>query len=87
MERTEREYMEADSILKANTSKPVSDNDGDISNKQKGLSNTPTRHSIPVHEMASKSKKGEGAPETAKSMGTVDPGRPMAESEDRGKRQ
>lgn len=51
------------------------------------MSNTPTRHSIPIHEMADKSKKGEGSPETAKSMGTVDPSRPMAESDDRGKRQ
>ena len=40
------------------------------------MSNTPTRHSIPIHESDEKSKKPEGGPDTAKSMGTVDPSRP-----------
>lgn len=49
---------------------------GEISSKQQGMSNTPTRHSIPIHESNEKSKKPEGGPDTAKSMGTIDPNRP-----------
>ena len=49
---------------------------GDISNKQAGMSNTQTRHSIPIHESDEKSKKPEGGPDTAKAMGTIDPNRP-----------
>jgi len=44
--------------------------------KQRGLSNTPTRHSTQVDEDPEKSKKPEGGPDTAKVMGTVDPNRP-----------
>lgn len=51
-------------------------NSGDISNKQAGMSNTQTRHSIPIHESDEKSKKPEGGPDTAKAMGTIDPNRP-----------
>jgi hypothetical protein len=40
------------------------------------MSNSPTRHSIPIHEHDDKSKKPEGGPDTAKSMGTIDPNRP-----------
>ena len=61
--------------------------DNEMSGKQEGLSNTDTHHSSQVSKQDDKSKKGEGTPETAKSMGTVDPNRPMAESDDRGKRQ
>lgn len=50
---------------------------GEISSKQQGVSNTPTRHSIPIHESNEKSKKPEGGPDSAKSMGTIDPGRPQ----------
>jgi hypothetical protein len=49
---------------------------GDISNKQAGMSNTQTRHSIPIHESNEKSKKSEGGPDTAKTQGTIDPNRP-----------
>jgi hypothetical protein len=49
---------------------------GDISNKQAGMSNTQTRHSIPIHESNEKSKKPEGGPDTAKAQGTIDPNRP-----------
>ncbi|KAI5252264.1 hypothetical protein E4T42_03551 [Aureobasidium subglaciale] len=48
---------------------------GDISTKQAGLSSTPTRHNPEM------SKKGEGAPETAKSQGTVSVGRPTPENQ------
>lgn len=51
------------------------------------MSNTPTRHSTAIHLDPEKSKKGEGVPETAKVMGTVDPSRPQAESPDRGEKQ
>ena len=47
------------------------------SGKQEGLSNTDTKHSTNIADNPEKSKKGEGAPETAKSKGTVDPGRPQ----------
>ena len=47
------------------------------SGKQEGLSNTDTKHSTNIADDPEKSKKGEGAPETAKSKGTVDPGRPQ----------
>ena len=45
------------------------------SGKQEGLSNTDTKHSTDITNDSSKSKKGEGSPETAKSKGTVDPQR------------
>ena len=47
------------------------------SGKQEGLSNTDTKHSTNIADDPGKSKKGEGSPETAKSKGTVDPGRPQ----------
>jgi hypothetical protein len=50
---------------------------GEISSKQKGMSNSPTRHSTPIHESDEKSKKPEGGPDTAKAMGTIDPNRPQ----------
>ncbi|ATZ48524.1 hypothetical protein BCIN_03g07260 [Botrytis cinerea B05.10] len=51
------------------------------SGKQEGLSNTDTKHSTDITNDPSKSKKGEGAPETAKVKGTVDPNRPQPEEE------
>ncbi|KAF2158631.1 hypothetical protein M409DRAFT_61471 [Zasmidium cellare ATCC 36951] len=54
-------------------SKPTGDRAGDISQKQKGLSNTDTRHSVQIDAPGSeKSTKGSGGPETAKHKGTVD---------------
>ncbi|KAK4988933.1 hypothetical protein LTR66_007178 [Elasticomyces elasticus] len=47
--------------------------DDDMQAKQKGLSNTVTRHSVDIGRDPEKSKKGDGTPETAKTMGTVDP--------------
>ncbi|KAF2156659.1 hypothetical protein K461DRAFT_289056 [Myriangium duriaei CBS 260.36] len=49
---------------------------GAIDTKQQGISTTPTRHSTKIDEDPDKSKKGEGAPETAKSQTSVDPKRP-----------
>ncbi|KAB8299786.1 hypothetical protein EYC80_000038 [Monilinia laxa] len=51
------------------------------SGKQEGLSNTDTKHSTDITNDPSKSKKSEGAPETAKVKGTVDPNRPQPEEE------
>lgn len=48
-----------------------------MSGKQAGLSNTDTKHSTQIDQMEGKSKKAEGAPETAKMQGTVDPNRPL----------
>ncbi len=48
-----------------------------ISNKQEGLSNADTKYPFDIANNPEKSKKGEGTPETAKSKGTVDPGRPQ----------
>jgi len=76
-----------DISTQASTAKPISGDQGAIDTKQKGLSTTATRHSTAIHEDPEKSKKGEGVPETAKSMGTVDPNRPAAESSDRGSHQ
>jgi len=70
-------------ITKGESSKEPSNHPGEMDTKQKGLSNTPTRHSTAIHEDPEKSKKGEGVPETAKLMGPVDPKRPQAESPDR----
>ena len=47
------------------------------SGKQQGISNTDTKHSTDIVNDPQKSMKGEGTPETAKSKGTVDPGRPQ----------
>lgn len=64
-------------VQAASAKEPQRGSQGQISGKQYGLSNTPTRHSLQIDQDPEKSKKGEGAPETAKSMGTVDPSRPM----------
>ncbi|KAL8872813.1 MAG: hypothetical protein Q9174_001620 [Haloplaca sp. 1 TL-2023] len=48
--------------------------------KQHGLSNTQTKHSTDISNDPDKSKKGEGYAETAKAMGTVDPGRRQVRS-------
>lgn len=56
----------------AATAKPPKD--GEMSGKQKGMSNTATKHSVQIDEDPTKSKKPEG-PDTAKVMGTVDPKR------------
>lgn len=45
------------------------------SGKQEGLSNTDTKHSTDITNNPSKSQKLEGAPETARLKGTVDPAR------------
>lgn len=50
---------------------------GSISDKQRGLSNTQTKHSTDIDNDPGKSKKGEGYAETAKAQGAVDPQRPM----------
>merc|ERR1739842_118651 len=60
----------------ASTSKQAAKGSGDVSGKQFGLSTTATRHSHQIDQDPSKSKKPEG-PETAKSMGTIDPNRPQ----------
>ncbi|KAF1346241.1 hypothetical protein BDV97DRAFT_38648 [Delphinella strobiligena] len=60
--------------------------EGDISQKQKGLSTTATKHSTDITQDPEKSKKGEGVPETAKAQGTVRSDRPhteLAKSEDK----
>ncbi|KAF2233386.1 hypothetical protein EV356DRAFT_503718 [Viridothelium virens] len=45
--------------------------------KQKGLSNTETKHSTDIKNSPEKSKKGEGSPETSKTIGTVKVDRPQ----------
>ena len=60
----------------ASSAKQAAKGSGDISGKQYGLSTTATRHSHQIDQDPSKSKKPEG-PETAKSMGTIDPNRPQ----------
>ncbi|KAF2216162.1 hypothetical protein CERZMDRAFT_104638 [Cercospora zeae-maydis SCOH1-5] len=57
----------------APAAKPRSKNDGDMSKKQEGMSNTDTKYSVPIDQGNEKSKKADGQPETAKSKGTVDP--------------
>jgi len=52
---------------------------GSQSSKQEGLTNTDTKHSTDITNDPTNSKKGEGAPETAKVKGTVDPNRPQPE--------
>jgi len=58
------------------TSKPAGSQNTQ-SGKQEGLSNTDTKHSTDITNDKSKSKKGEGVPESAKAKGTVDPKRPQ----------
>ncbi|RMX84124.1 hypothetical protein D0869_04803 [Hortaea werneckii] len=67
---------ESQQVDAASTAKQAAKGSGDVSGKQFGLSTTATRHSTQVDQDPSKSKKPEG-PETAKSMGTIDPKRPQ----------
>ncbi|TKA57877.1 hypothetical protein B0A55_11489, partial [Friedmanniomyces simplex] len=60
----------------ASSKPPVKGDSGQISSKQFGMSNSPTRHSTQIDQDPEKSKKSEGGPDTAKVMGTVDPNRP-----------
>lgn len=74
---TSRAAREANRQAQAATAKPAAKgSQGDISGKQYGLSTTATRHSLQIDQDPEKSKKPEG-PETAKSMGTIDPNRPQ----------
>lgn len=68
-----------DSDLGKNIGEGASSGKGDdMSNKQRGYSNTDTRHSVDIAKDGSgKSKKGEGTAETAKIKGTVDGNRPQ----------
>lgn len=68
------ENVEGDTEDKAAPSKDAPPNS--TSQKQQGLSNTNTKHSTDPGNNPEISKKGEGAPETAKMQGTVDPNRP-----------
>lgn len=54
-----------------------SGDEDDMSHKQRGMSNTDTKHSTDPSKDPEKSKKGEGTVETAKIKGTVDPSRPQ----------
>lgn len=67
---------ESEQLESASSKTPKKGNSADISSKQLGMSNTPTRHSTQIDQDPEKSKKGEGTPETAKSMGTVSVDRP-----------
>jgi len=68
------EQMGGDAEDKGAPSKDAAPNS--TAQKQQGLSNTNTKHSIDIGNSDQYSKKGEGAPETAKIQGTVDPNRP-----------
>jgi len=71
-----------DGSTSAATSKTTSTGgEGDISQKQKGLSTTPTRHSTRIDLDDEMSKKGEGGPDTAKSQGTISVNRPTPEQQ------
>jgi hypothetical protein len=72
----ELEDPENDTDDEAAASKPAGGKNTQ-SGKQEGLSNTDTKHSTDIENNPDKSKKGEGAPETAKVKGTVDPNRPQ----------
>ncbi|KAI9667333.1 MAG: hypothetical protein M1821_000148 [Bathelium mastoideum] len=52
-------------------------NQNEMAGKQRGLSNTETKHSTDISNSPEKSKKGEGTPETAKTIGTVKVDRPQ----------
>ncbi|KAK5172394.1 hypothetical protein LTR16_011737 [Cryomyces antarcticus] len=69
---TEREDG-SDKAVPAKTPKSMNE----MSGKQAGLSNTSTKHSTDIANDPEKSKKGEGGPETAKTMGTVSVDRPQ----------
>jgi hypothetical protein len=45
------------------------------------MSNTDTKHSIPIDSSTEKSTKGDGSPETSKAKGTVDPKAPIVGQE------
>jgi len=61
-----------------NIGKGVSSETGDdMSEKQKGLSNTDTKHSTDPNADETKSSKGEGTADTAKVKGTVQTDRPQ----------
>ncbi|KAL9090348.1 MAG: hypothetical protein Q9165_005382 [Trypethelium subeluteriae] len=49
-----------------------------MAEQQKGLSNTETKHSTDIKNSPEKSKKGEGSPETSKTIGTVKVDRPQS---------
>lgn len=53
-------------------SKEAGSSAGDITQKQKGLSTTDSKHSLQIDQDPTKSQKGSGGPETAKAKGTVD---------------
>ncbi|GAB7351137.1 hypothetical protein MBLNU459_g1594t1 [Dothideomycetes sp. NU459] len=61
----------------ATAKEPQKGKQGEITSKQFGLSTTATKHSTDIGNDPEKSKKGEGTPETAKAMGTVDVNRPQ----------
>ncbi|KAK5115837.1 hypothetical protein LTR85_009431 [Meristemomyces frigidus] len=72
------EYDDDERTESSATAKPPQKGkQGEVTGKQFGLSNTPTRHSEKIEESGEKSTKGEGTPETAKSMGTVSVDRPQ----------
>lgn len=73
---TSTESGEGEPDDKAAASKPVGGKNSQ-SAKQEGLSNTDTKHSTNITDSPDHSTKGEGAPETAKVKGTVDPARPQ----------
>ncbi|CAF9904186.1 MAG: hypothetical protein HETSPECPRED_003406 [Heterodermia speciosa] len=68
---------EADDEDKAASAKSPGDISTSQSGKQEGLSNSDTKHSTDIANNPDKSKKAEGAPETAKLKGTVAPDRPQ----------
>ncbi|TKA68362.1 hypothetical protein B0A55_07468 [Friedmanniomyces simplex] len=73
---TSKQFDEDGSETAASSKPPVKGDSGQISSKQFGMSNSPTRHSTQIDQDPEKSKKSEGGPDTAKVMGTVDPNRP-----------
>lgn len=70
--------LRLDSTAGKNIGEGSSSGDGDaMSDKQRGMSNTDTRHSTDPSKNPEVSKKGEGTADTAKIKGTVDPSRPQ----------
>jgi len=68
--------LRLDSSAGTNIGEGSSSGDGDsMSDKQRGMSNTDTRHSSDISKNPDKSTKGEGTADTAKIKGTVDPNR------------
>jgi len=78
----------ADDSKKPDDSKPrdepapvnLAKSSNEMSGKQEGISNADTGHSELSKKLPEVSKKGEGAPESAKHKGTVSTDRPQAES-------